>query len=176
MHLKNLSQNEIKIQHNKKCECLNTGPRTKIANMSSKRNLQVKCHCKCWIANMRCWTINCQPDVVSCWVSSSSETNRTVAVEKLLKEGTTRQPHPTAGIYTPVRIQQQLLKHLQAHKIVRAAPCVTFTVPGRQTSFISFVLPSCRSPSWSTGHPWWENKPQRAAPSGGSSPPLWAGS
>ncbi len=36
-------------------------------------------------------------------------------MEKLLKEGTAGQPHPAASVYTPVCIQEQLLKHLQEH-------------------------------------------------------------
>lgn len=56
------------------------------------------------------------PDVVSRRVSSPSEANRTVAVEELLKESTTGQPHPATSIHTPVCIQQQFLKHLQEHR------------------------------------------------------------
>lgn len=55
------------------------------------------------------------PDVVSWRVSSPSKADRTVAVEELLEEGTAGQPHPAASIYTPISIQQQLLKHLQEH-------------------------------------------------------------
>lgn len=52
------------------------------------------------------------PDVVSGGVSSPSKAHRTVTVEKLLEKGTAGQPHPAASIYTPICIQEQLLKHL----------------------------------------------------------------
>lgn len=65
------------------------------------------------------------PDVVSCWVCPPPKAHRTVAVEELLEEGTTRQPHPAASIYTPVCIQQKLLKHLHATLPTKpqVAPC-----------------------------------------------------
>lgn len=45
------------------------------------------------------------PDVISIWVSSSAKTHWTVAVKKLLKEGTTGQPHPASSIHTPICIK-----------------------------------------------------------------------
>ena len=52
------------------------------------------------------------PDKVSSRVGSFAKAHRTVTMKELLKEGATGEPHPHAGIDTPVRVQQQLLKHL----------------------------------------------------------------
>lgn len=56
------------------------------------------------------------PYVISIGVGASAETHRAVTVEELLEERAAGEPHPAAGVHTPVRIQQQLLKHLKTQK------------------------------------------------------------
>ena len=60
------------------------------------------------------------PYVISGGVYSSGKAHGAVAVKELLEEGTAGEPHPAAGVHTPVSVQQQLLKHLtnrQTHGI-----------------------------------------------------------
>lgn len=52
------------------------------------------------------------PNVIPVWIGFSAEAHGTVAVEELLKERAAREPHPHAGVYRPVGVQQQLVEHL----------------------------------------------------------------
>ena len=45
-------------------------------------------------------------------------------MEELLEKGTAGQPHPATSIYTPICIQQQLLKHLREQQTQNATWCI----------------------------------------------------
>lgn len=63
---------------------------------------------------LRCGSgLICVPDVVSAGIRPAAEAHGTVTVEELLEKRTAGQPHPAACVHAPVRIQQQLLKHLR---------------------------------------------------------------
>ena len=52
-------------------------------------------------------------DKVAVGVRLPPEFDRAVAVEKLLEKRGAGEPEPGAGIHAPVRVQQQLVKHLE---------------------------------------------------------------
>lgn len=65
---------------------------------------------------------NLSPDIIAVRIRLSAESHGTVAVEKLLKERATRQPHPHASIDRPVGVQEQLIEYLQLiqHEIIKS--------------------------------------------------------
>ena len=51
------------------------------------------------------------PYVVSRRVDAFAEVDRAVGVEELLEKRAAREPHPHAGVNTPVWVEQELLEH-----------------------------------------------------------------
>nr|CAD7407855.1 unnamed protein product [Timema cristinae] len=78
--------------------------------------------CVPWFMDVACWEVlqdrqrsrygNHVPYVVSVGVCLAPKAHRAVAVEELLKERGATEPHPHAGIDGPVRVKEQLVKHL----------------------------------------------------------------
>lgn len=115
------------------------------------------------VRNQRAWSAFL-PNVVSTGVCAAAKAHWAVAVEELLEESTAGQPHPAARIHAEIRIQEQLIKHLDVGKV-------------RQSAFLgtsAMVLPkSPRAPwRWAEGKPRriWRGSPGARGPSPSLSP------